>query len=93
MHMVLLPHMPFWVTSRSPDGTGIVTDVDVVGGLTEVEVGVVVGGTGVELVVGWADVVGRADVVGTALGHPQVPYWVWQSKRGWQWSTESPQKP
>jgi hypothetical protein len=87
MHMVLLPHMPSWVTSRSPVGTGIVTDVDVVGGLTEVELGVVVGGTGVELVVG------RAVVVGTTLGHPHVPYCAWQSKSGWQWSTESPQKP
>ena len=43
MHMVWLPHMPLVVTERSPVGTGVV-DVDVAGGLTEVELGVDVGG-------------------------------------------------
>ena len=48
----------------------------------------------VVLVVGRAEVVGVVEVgVCTTLGHPQVPYCAWQSKRGWQWSTESPQKP
>jgi hypothetical protein len=93
MHMVLLPHMPLVVTWRSPVGTGVV-DVEVTGGLTEVElvVDVDVGGRWVVLVlVGGTGVVEVE--VGATLGHPQVPYCVWQSKSGWQWSTESPQKP
>jgi len=107
MHIVLLPHMPLVVTWREPVGITMgVVDVEVV--LTVgVVVVVVVGCWAVVLVVLVVLlvlvvlvvlVVGRADVVEvvvgcTTLGHPQVPYCVWQSKSGWQWSTESPQKP
>jgi len=69
------------VTTGGRDTMAVEMDVE--------EVEVVVGGAGIEVVVGGG---GGAEVV-AGRGHPQTPYCGWQSKRGAQWSTESPQKP
>lgn len=109
MHIVPLPHWPLVVTTKGPVGIGIeVEDVLDGGTTTTVLLVVVVIGLGVVLVVvlvvevvevdvgvgvGVEEVVEVVEAGGAGGGQPQTPYCSWQSKRGWQWSTVTPQKP
>lgn len=104
MHMVLFPHIPLVVTWSEPVGiTTVVVEVevclvvvlDVVCEVIKLVVLVVLVVLAVLVVreVLVVLVLVLEVVVCTTLGHPHVPYCGWQSKSGWQWSTESPQKP
>lgn len=72
---------------------GVLVLLGMITGGVDVLLGMITGGVLVLL----GTTTGGVDEVdergGSGGGQPHTPYWTWQSKRGWQWSTVRPQKP